>query len=161
MFLEKFRKFSAIMLLDFLPALHSFSFFLGLPWHKWQTFCNCPPNPWGTVVLLLNLSFFSLCCSDWLISMVLSSSSLTHLHTALNPSSEFLFQLFYFSILKFPAVLLYIFSVFVQILAQMVKHLPTMRETWVWSLGREDLLEKEMTTHSSILAWKNPMDGEN
>ena len=35
-----------------------------------------------------------------------------------------------------------------------VKHLPTMRETWVQSLGREDLLEKEMATHSSTLAWK-------
>ena len=31
-----------------------------------------------------------------------------------------------------------------------------MRETWVWSLGREDPLEKEMATHSSTLAWKIP-----
>ena len=37
---------------------------------------------------------------------------------------------------------------------QMVKHLPTMQETKVQSLGWEDLLEKEMATHSSILAWK-------
>ena len=36
----------------------------------------------------------------------------------------------------------------------MVKNLPTMRETWVQSLGWEDLLVKEMATHSSILAWK-------
>ena len=36
----------------------------------------------------------------------------------------------------------------------MVKHLPTMQEAWVQSLGQEDLVEKEMTTHSSILAWK-------
>ena len=42
------------------------------------------------------------------------------------------------------------------LLAQMVKHLPIMRETWVQSLGWEDLLEKEMATHSSILAWKIP-----
>ena len=42
------------------------------------------------------------------------------------------------------------------LLAQMVKHLPTMRETRVQSLGREDLLEKEMATHSSILTWKIP-----
>ena len=42
------------------------------------------------------------------------------------------------------------------LVAQTVKHLPTMRETWVQSLGREDLLEKEMVTHSSILAWKTP-----
>ena len=38
----------------------------------------------------------------------------------------------------------------------MVKHLPTMRETCVQSLGWEDLLEKEMATHSSIFAWKIP-----
>jgi len=36
----------------------------------------------------------------------------------------------------------------------MVKRLPTMWETWVQSLGWEDLLEKEMATHSNILAWK-------
>ena len=42
------------------------------------------------------------------------------------------------------------------LLAQTVKRLPTMWEAWVKSLGREDLLEKEMTTHSSILAWKIP-----
>ena len=40
-------------------------------------------------------------------------------------------------------------------MAQTVKHLPTMRETGVQSLGQEDL-EKEMATHSSILAWKIP-----
>ena len=38
----------------------------------------------------------------------------------------------------------------------MVKRLPTVQETRVQSLGREDLLEKEMATHSSILAWKIP-----
>ena len=38
----------------------------------------------------------------------------------------------------------------------MVKHLPTTWETWVQSLGWKDLLEKEMSTHSSILAWKIP-----
>ena len=42
------------------------------------------------------------------------------------------------------------------LVAQTVKRLPTMRETWVRSLGCEDLLEKEMATHSSILAWKIP-----
>ena len=45
------------------------------------------------------------------------------------------------------------------LVAQTVKRLPTMRKTGVQSLGLEDLLEKEMATHSSILAWKNPMDG--
>ena len=42
------------------------------------------------------------------------------------------------------------------LVAQMVKCVPTIRETWVQSLGREDLLEKEMSTHSNILAWKIP-----
>ena len=37
-------------------------------------------------------------------------------------------------------------------MAQMVKHLSTMRETWAQSLGQEDSLEKEMATHSSTLA---------
>ena len=38
----------------------------------------------------------------------------------------------------------------------MVKHLPAMQETWVLSLVGENPLEKEMATHSSILAWKTP-----
>ena len=42
------------------------------------------------------------------------------------------------------------------LVVQMVKRLSTMQETWVQSLGWEDLLEKEMVTHSSILAWKIP-----
>ena len=41
-------------------------------------------------------------------------------------------------------------------MAQTVKRLPTKPETWVQSLGWEDLLEKEMATHTSILAWKIP-----
>ena len=45
-------------------------------------------------------------------------------------------------------------------MAQTVKRLPTMQETWVQSVGWEDLLEKEMATHSSILAWKIPWTEE-
>ena len=45
---------------------------------------------------------------------------------------------------------------FENMVAQRVTHLPTMQETWIQSLGQEDLLEKEMATHSSILAWKIP-----
>ena len=41
-------------------------------------------------------------------------------------------------------------------MAQTVKHLPTMQENQVQSLGWEDALEKEMATHSNILAWKIP-----
>ena len=40
------------------------------------------------------------------------------------------------------------------LVAQSVKNLPALQETWVRSLGREDCLEKEMATHSSTLAWK-------
>ena len=45
-------------------------------------------------------------------------------------------------------------------MAQTVKSLPAMQETWVRSLGQEDLLEEEMSTHSSILAWKIPRTEE-
>ena len=49
------------------------------------------------------------------------------------------------------------YLIFLDILvAQRLKRLPTMRETWVQSLGWEDPLEKEMATHSSILAWRIP-----
>ena len=46
------------------------------------------------------------------------------------------------------------------LVAQTVKHLLTMRETWVRSLGQEDPLEKGMATHSSIHAWKIPWTKE-
>ena len=45
-------------------------------------------------------------------------------------------------------------------MAQIVENLPTMQETQVQSLGQEDALEKEMVTHSSILAWRIPQTGE-
>ena len=45
-------------------------------------------------------------------------------------------------------------------MAQSVKNLPAMQETWVLFLGREDPLEKEMAIHSSILAWKIPWTEE-
>ena len=48
----------------------------------------------------------------------------------------------------------------VSLVAQTVKHLPAMQETWVQSLGLEDPLEKEMATHSSILAWRIPWTEE-
>ena len=45
-------------------------------------------------------------------------------------------------------------------MAETVKRLPAVQETWVRSLGREDPLEKEMATHSSTLAWKIPWTEE-
>ena len=44
--------------------------------------------------------------------------------------------------------------IWASLVAQRLKRLPAMWETWVQSLGREDPLEKEMATHSSILAWR-------
>ena len=41
-------------------------------------------------------------------------------------------------------------------MAQRLKRLPVMRETWIPSLGQEDSLKNEMATHSSVLAWRDP-----
>ena len=50
-------------------------------------------------------------------------------------------------------------TVWASLVAQRVKHLPAIRESWAWSRGPEDPLEKEMATHPSTLAWKYSMDG--
>ena len=44
------------------------------------------------------------------------------------------------------------------LIAQTVKNLPAIQETWVRSLGQEDPLQKGVATHSSIVAWRNPTD---
>ena len=46
------------------------------------------------------------------------------------------------------------------LLAQLVKNLPAMWETWVRTLGQEDPMEKEMATHSNLLAWRIPWTEE-
>ena len=46
------------------------------------------------------------------------------------------------------------------LVAQTVKNLPAVQETWIWSLGWEEPLEKGRATYSSILAWRIPMDRE-
>ena len=51
-------------------------------------------------------------------------------------------------------------SEWASLVAQRLKPLPAMRETWVQSLGQEDPLEKEMASHSSILAWRIPWTEE-
>ena len=53
-----------------------------------------------------------------------------------------------------------LFFLMTYLVAQAVKRLPTMLETWVWSLGQEGPLEKEVATHSSNLAWKIPWTEE-
>ena len=70
----------------------------------------------------------------------------------------------YWSGLPFPSPYLYfirhfyhlIWIIWACLVVQMVKNPPVMQETWVQSLGQEDPLEKEMATHSSILAWRIP-----
>ena len=52
------------------------------------------------------------------------------------------------------------FTGFASLVVQSLKRLPAMWETWVRSLGQEDPLEKEMATHSSILAWRIPRTEE-
>ena len=49
---------------------------------------------------------------------------------------------------------------YISLVAQMVKNLPAVQETWVRSLGQEDLLENGMVTHSNILAWRIPWTEE-
>ena len=60
-------------------------------------------------------------------------------------------------LLDFAYYLLFISAA--SLVAQMVKNLPAVQETWVQSLGWEDALEKEMATHSGIVAWKIPDRG--
>jgi len=68
------------------------------------------------------------------------------------PAAVFIF--FHFSYLSYKRIaMLYVGA---SLVAQMVKSLPAKWETQVRSLGWEDLLEKEMATHSSILAWRTP-----
>ena len=51
-------------------------------------------------------------------------------------------------------------TTFYTLVAQIVKNLPVMQETWLRTLDQEDLLEKGMATHSSILAWRIPWTEE-
>ena len=52
------------------------------------------------------------------------------------------------------------FRVLAYLMAQMVKNLPTMQETWAQSLGQKDPMEKGMTTHSGVLVWRIPWTEE-
>ena len=72
---------------------------------------------------------------------------------------------FLFGLLVRKHVCLFFFSFYFNIVllctwAQMIKNLPAMWETWVQSLGQEDTPEKEIPTHSSILAWEIPWTEE-
>ena len=94
-------------------------------------------------LILFNETTVSLCESHW-------DSFFCH----------FPFRLGYGNMLSFPVTNLFIFSNLPSLVAQMVKNLPAMQETQVWTLGWKDPLEEGMETHSSILAWRIPKTEE-
>ena len=67
----------------------------------------------------------------------------------------------HFQFIKFLRTKCYQVRIFLpSLVSQRVKNLPAMQDTWIWSLGWEDPLEKGVTTHSSILAWRIPWTEE-
>ena len=100
--------------------------------------CRARLSPWVTsspyVLCLMRTAAFSIWLQFHVLNMIVWTAS-------------FMWQMY-----KFDGVIPFRAS----LMAQMVKRLPAMQETWVWSLGQEDPLEKEMATHSSNLAWKIP-----
>ena len=114
-------------------------------------------SAWTSPPLLpLTTSYFlfpALSLISPLPDLVLSSKTLID-------SGEFFFRGLTW-LLEWPSFWFLVFLVRpTSLVAQMVKCLPTVWETWVQSLGWEDLLEREMGTHSSILAWKIPWTEE-
>ena len=59
-----------------------------------------------------------------------------------------------FAFLKWAIMIGLLWALGASLIAQSINHLPAVQETWVWVLGQEDPLEKEMATHSNILAWR-------
>ena len=95
-------------------------------------------------------------CSKFLSTVVFYSITL-YLHHQTHPSwASFLLWPSSFILSGGVSNCLSFFPSRASLVAQRIKHLPAMRETWAWSLGGEDPLEKEVTTHSSIVAWRIP-----
>ena len=131
--------------------------------------CNtyCTVNIWNFQCLhrlsdLNNRNSFSHNCADWKSKMKVSEVWLLLRPLSLayrQPPSPFLTQPSSWTCTTL-SVSLYIQVASSSLVAQLVKNLPAMQETQVRSLSREDLLEKEMATHSSILAWEIPWTEE-
>ena len=98
----------------------------------------------------LRLSSFLLICFSFFISVSFISTILSSTSLILSSASVILL------LVPSRVFLISFIALFASLVAQMVKRLPTMWETQVQILGWEDLLGKEMVTHSSILAWKIP-----
>ena len=117
---------------------------LNRPWSK-ATYS--PTQPWATSYLRLSVGRkrnFYLCLSLCLESLCHNSLSCGYIKS------------------WWANILLNVTKVnnSASLVAQLVKNLPAMQETWVRSLGQEDLLEKETATHSSTLAWRIPQTVE-
>ena len=102
---------------------------------------SCKPRVWWTQFEKCVISFFF--------------TSLAKVLSVFNFFFKNNFCLYYFSPFLFSTSL---YSVWDSTVAQLGKNPPAMLEAWVWSLGQEDPLEEGMTTHSSILAWRIPID---
>ena len=111
---------------------------------------------WSTQDLCSLISFVSILTSTWCIGKMRSrevnrqASGRLETHCSPRTRAQFLTPL--------PSVVNIPHAIF--LVAQMIKHLPTMQETWVQSLCQEDLLEKEMAPRSSTLAWRIPWTEE-
>ena len=90
--------------------------------------------------------------------LFISYLNIRYKHTTCNMQIELGFQVL--SIGLKPFVCYSCFIMGASLVVQRLKHLPAMWETWVQSLGWEDPLEKEMATHSNILAWRIPWTEE-
>ena len=84
----------------------------------------------------------------WILEKMSFSSKISNLSQSSNFSSIIASIIF----LKLIALV----HTWVSLLSQILKNLLAMQETWVWSLGQEDSLEKGIATHSNILAWEIP-----
>ena len=97
----------------------------------------------------LSMSFF---VNIWLVEMNFIVSKMTNLYSFLSGISIYVATIKELRIIEDHRHTILPYTGFP--CSQSVKNLPAVQETWVWSLGWEDPLEKEMATHSSILAWK-------
>ena len=87
----------------------------------------------------LSRCIWLLFCKKYYLMFIPKMASLCFINTKMNPTALLLWA---------------------SVVVQMVKNLPAMQEMWVWSLGGEDPLEREIATHSSILAWEIPWTEE-
>ena len=110
---------------------------MGKKWKQWQIFFSWAPKSLQTVTAVMKLKD-----APWKKS---NNEPRQHMKKQRHHFAN-----------KGPYSLSYGFSP----LAQMVKNLPAIQKTWVWSLGQRDPLEKEMATYSSILAWRIPWSEE-